>query len=331
MTNSTSDPRPGEFELIAKLFAPLANSPGAFNLADDAAIVSPPDGAELVVTTDALVEGVHFRHDDPPDLIAKKALRVNLSDLAAKGAVPLAYLLVLALPEWPDGAWLESFARGLKEDQTEFSLSLIGGDTTATPGPLTIAITAFGHVPHGTMIRRAGARAGDLVFVSGTIGDAGAGLAVLKGDGALLARTDRDALIFRYRQPMLRAALGQALRGLADAALDVSDGLAADLGHIADVSRVRVRVEALRIPLSTSLRALWGDNLEARVRAAVAGDDYEIAFTAPPQNRPAILEAAAAAGVPVSEIGQVEAGGGVVLVDGGGSDIPVPRKGFVHF
>jgi thiamine-monophosphate kinase len=329
MTSSSSD-KPGEFELIGRLFAPLAvGARGAFGLTDDAAVIVPPAGEELVVTTDALVEGVHFLRGDPASSIAKKSLRVNLSDLAAKGAKPISYLLALSLPDWPDLAWLEAFARGLGEDQHEFGISLIGGDTTRTPGPFTLAITALGSVPRGTMIRRAGAAVGDLVFVSGTIGDAGGGLAILKGDGASISAVARDALIARYREPSPRLSLG--LRGLASAALDVSDGLLADLGHIADMSKVRVVVEASRIPLSNALQALWGDDDKARVLAATSGDDYEIAFTAPESNRSAILKAAMDASVAVTEIGQVEAGEGTVLVDPAGREIAVPRKGYVHF
>jgi thiamine-monophosphate kinase len=314
-------PRLSEFQLIAQMFAPLATAPGAFGLMDDAAIIPACEGADLVVTTDALVEGVHFFANDPPDTVAKKALRVNLSDLAAKGAVPHGYLLALSLPASIDMPWLESFARGLSEDQVEFSLSLLGGDTTATPGPLSIAITAFGHVPAGTIIRRAGAVPGDLVFVSGTIGDGGGGLAVLKGEEA--APSHREPLISRYRLPMPRLALGQALRGIATASLDISDGLLADLGHIAEASGVRIVVEAERIPRSAALAALWGEGMDAIVRAATSGDDYEIAFTAPslPQGMP----------TPVTCVGRVEQGSGLVLLDAQGRDVPVPRAGYRHF
>jgi thiamine-monophosphate kinase len=318
---SRTMPRPSEFQLIAQLFAPLAAAPGAFGLKDDAAIIPARDDTDLVVTTDALVEGVHFFATDPPEMIAKKALRVNLSDLAAKGSVPHGYLLALSLPASIDMPWLDSFARGLGEDQEEFSLSLLGGDTTSTPGPLSIAITAFGHVPTGTMIRRAGARPGDLVFVSGTIGDGGGGLAVLKGEEVTPLR--RDYLISRYRLPTPRVALGQVLRGIATAALDVSDGLLADLGHIAEASGVRVLIDAERIPRSAALAALWGDEMDAVIRAATSGDDYEIAFTAasPPQNTP----------TPVTCIGRVEQGSGVALLDPQGRDVPVPRTGYQHF
>jgi thiamine-monophosphate kinase len=321
MTNSSSD-RPSEFDLIAKFFAPLSKSaPGAFGLRDDAAVIAPPAGHELVVTTDALIEGVHFLRSDPPDTIARKALRVNLSDLAAKGAAPIGYLLAISLPKHVGMPWLESFAHGLGEDQKEFAVSLFGGDTTSTPGPLTLAITAFGSVPLGAMIKRSGANPGDLVFVSGTIGDAGAGL----------HSPQSDYLVSRYRMPTPRLALGCALRGIASASLDVSDGLLADLGHIADVSGVRLSVEAARIPRSPELRGISGEGQDAIVKAATAGDDYEIAFTTPPDMRTTVENAARGSNTAVTEIGRVEQGRGVHLLDPGGNEIPVARPGFVHF
>jgi thiamine-monophosphate kinase len=310
MTSSGS-----EFDLIARFFAPLAVAPGAFGLKDDAAIIAPRAGYDLVVTTDAVVAGVDFLDDDPPATIAKKALRVNLSDLAAKGAEPFAYLLTLALPK-VDAVWLAEFARGLGEDQERFGLNLLGGDMSATPGPLSIAVTAFGHVPLATMIRRLGAVPGDGVFVTGTIGDSGGGLA------------SREGVLFeRYRVPEPPVAFGPSLRVLASAAIDVSDGLLADLGHVADVSGVRIAVEAERIPRSDALRALWGDGIDAIVRAATAGDDYQIAFTAPLAKEAEI----ASVSVQVTRIGTVEQGSGVVLLDAQGREIAVPRKGFVHF
>lgn len=321
--------RPGEFELITQLFAPLSKSaPGAFGLTDDAALLRPPAGHELVVTADALVEGVHFLSYDPPGEIAKKTLRVNLSDLAAKGAEPAGYLLMLMLPNAVSMDWLRAFARGLGEDQREFGIALFGGDTASTPGPLAIAITAFGYVPAGGMIRRAGAKPGDLVFVSGTVGDAGGGLALLRGEGS---GEDVAPLIARYRLPVPRLVLGKSLRGLASAALDVSDGLIADLGHIAEVSKVRIAIDAAAIPRSPALRALWGDDPGAVIRAATSGDDYEIAFTAPAAKREAVLTAAAGAGVEISEIGYVEAGKGVALLDAKGQAMTVGRAGWTHF
>lgn len=328
MTNSSSD-RPSEFALIAELFAPLAQAPGAFGLKDDAAVIAPPAGHELVITTDALVEGVHFLADDPPLFVAKKALRANLSDLAAKGAEGSGYLLTLALPSGVGMKWLTAFAEGLKQDQREFNVSLYGGDTTSTSGPLTIAITAFGFVPKGKMIRRAGAKPDDLVFVSGTIGDAGAGLALLRAPQEI-SHAVTDFLVHRYREPRPRMWLGQALRGIAHAALDVSDGLLADLGHIADVSGIRIEVQAHRLPLSAALQAVWGSDDEARTKAATAGDDYEIAFTVAPRLADDAIKAARDAAA-ITEIGRVVAGQGVALLDAAGREIAVDRKGYTHF
>ncbi|HXM00132.1 MAG TPA: thiamine-phosphate kinase [Rhizomicrobium sp.] len=320
MANSSSKRR-GEFALIGELFAPLAG-PGAYGLTDDAATVALAKGHELVVTTDAVVEGVHFLSDDPPETIGRKALRVNLSDLAAKGAAPLGYLLVLSLPKYIGFDWLKKFAKGLAKDQREFGIALLGGDTTATPGPLTIAITALGTIPKSRMIRRKGAKPGDLVFVSGTIGDAGAALALLKRK----AKEPRS-LIARYRMPVPRLALGLALRDVASAGIDVSDGLLADLGHIADVAGVRITVDVGRLPLSRAFRA-WGGKPTV---AATAGDDYEIAFTAPARKLAAVARAAVSADTPVALIGRVVRGEGVALLDASGREIAVKRRGFTHF
>lgn len=311
-----------EFALIASYFAPLAEDPAALGLKDDACLIPQDASEELVVTSDALIEGVHFFATDPPELIAAKALRVNLSDLAAKGAKPRGYLMALALPRALDEAWLKRFCEGLAADQKAFGVSLLGGDTTATPGPFTIAITALGVVPKGKMIRRSGAHPGDTVFVSGTIGDAGGGLAVLQNGAA------SDYLIGRYRKPTPRLSLGQGLRDIATASLDVSDGLLADLGHIAEVSKVRLVIEADRIPLSSALRALWPGQ-EGIIRAATAGDDYEIAFTARPCE--ALARLSQECDVSVTSIGVVEAGEGVVLLDSQGIVLPVSRPGYVHF
>jgi len=327
MTNSSSE-RPNEFELIAKLFGPLsAQAPGAYSLTDDAAALRVPEGEELVLTADLLSAAIHFRPEDDARSIARKALRTNLSDLAAKGAKPVGYLLSLALPRDWTLPWIEAFAAGLREDQDAFSIALFGGDTTATGGPLTVAITAFGTVPHGTMIRRNGAKPGDLVFVSGTIGDAGAGLAALEGKLPRASASDRAALIDRYLLPQPRVKLGQALRGTATAALDVSDGLLADLGHIAKTSHVRITVSADRIPLSDAARRAGVSIADA----ATSGDDYEIAFTAPASQEADILRCAADCGCPVTEIGRVEEGEGVAMLDSSGREIPVSMKGYRHF
>jgi thiamine-monophosphate kinase len=307
-----------EFELIETLFAPLATSPGAFGLKDDAAVIAPREGHDLVTTTDTIVEGVDFFANDPPDTIARKALRVNLSDLAAKGAEPAAYLLTLMLPEKIDRVFLESFTRGLASDQETFGIALLGGDMSATPGPLTISITAFGYVHTGRLVRRNGARPGDLVFVTGTIGDSGGGLSLLQSN----APNASSRLIERYRVPEPRVAFAPTIRD-ASASIDISDGLLADLGHIADASGVRIIVDAGSIPRSPELIALWGNDAAAIVRAATAGDDYEIAFTAPSLIRDAHT--------PVTCIGRVEQGSGVALIDADGNEIIVLRAGYRHF
>ena len=331
MTSSSSNSRLGEFELIHALFAPLARAlPGALGLNDDVAVLSVPAGDEIVLKSDAVVEGVHFHTSDPPELIAKKALRVNISDFAAKGVRPQAYLLVLALPQWPDMAWLERFAAGLNEDQVEFGVVLAGGDTVGTPGALTIAVMMTGFVPHGALIRREGAAPGDVVYVTGTIGDAGGGLALLKAEAANRAGWE-TTLISRYHLPRPRLAFGHMLRGFASASLDVSDGLVADLSHIAGASRVRIEIVAGRVPLSPELQMFYGEDNSAVIRAASAGDDYEIAFTAAPIHRNSVEKIAARTNTRVTEIGRVVPGEGAALVDAEGNEIAIARKGYTHF
>ncbi len=320
-----------EFDFIRERLAPLSRTlPGARSLTDDAATLAPPRGCELVVTADALVGGVHFRLEDPLDLVARKALRVNLSDLAAKGADPIAYLLSIA---WPKGLALaekERFVAGLAEDQARFGVGLLGGDTTVGPGPLTIAITAFGSAPLGAFVPRSGARPGDAVFVTGTIGDAGLGLRARRGEIGSLDRAELDALEERYLLPEPRLGAARSLRGAASAAIDVSDGLVADAGHIAATSSVRLVLIAEALPLSEAAKAwLAGERDQDAARAALAtmGDDYEVLFTGPQSAGSAV----AASGAAVACIGKVEAGQGVKLLGTGGADIPVGRGGFTHF
>lgn len=314
-----------EFELIATIFAPLAGE-GAFGLKDDAAIIPARPGHDLVVTTDAIAEGTDFFAFDPADSVARKALRVNLSDLAAKGATPHGYLLNIALPPSLGPEWLASFAQGLAQDQQEYGIVLLGGDTARTEGPLSISITAFGFIPQGRMVRRAGARVGDDVYVTGVIGDSGGGLAIFRRERHALTEDQRDALIARYRVPQPPVLFGATqLREFAHAAVDVSDGLIADLGHVAASSGVKMVLDADAIPRSAALRAFWGDEDAALIRAATAGDDYQIAFTADPAHR----QATAGLGV-ATRIGQVVAGQGVDLVRNGHL-LPVTKTGFVHF
>jgi thiamine-monophosphate kinase len=301
-----------EFGIIARFFAPLAVTPGAFGLKDDAAIIPARPGFDLVVTTDQIAAGTDFFAEDPPGTVAKKALRVNLSDLAAKGARPEYYLLNLSLPRSVREAWLAEFAHGLLEDQRQFGISLLGGDTSATEGPLSISITAMGFVPSGRMVKRSGAKAGDAVYVTGTIGDSAGGLALLKGEGASLSETDRAYLVGRYRVPQPPVTFGYALGDIAHAGVDVSDGLIADLGHLALASCVGIVVEGERVPLSPALKNLWG-------RAVAAGDDYQIAFTAPP-----------GLSGPFACIGQVRAGESVGLRVNG-EEVVVPQPGYRHF
>lgn len=317
----------GEFDFIARRLRPLAaGAPGALDLLDDAALLDPPPGAELVLTKDAMVAGVHFLSDDPPARVAQKLLRVNLSDLAAMGAAPLGYLLALARAKDTGEEWLAGFCAGLAADQAEFGIHLLGGDTVSTAGPLTLSLTALGAVPKGTALRRSTARMGDEVWVSGTLGDGALGLKVLQGE--LEVPTAAGAFLSgRYRLPQPRLALGQALRGVASAALDVSDGLLADLGHILETSGVGAEVRADALPLSAAARALP----EARAAALAGGDDYELLFTAPVERRAQIEAIARELALPLTCIGRIEAAGGLRLLDEEGREIPVARTGWQHF
>ncbi len=322
---------PGEFELIRRYFAPLAGGfPGAFGLRDDAAVIAPSGGHELVMTADALIDGVHFLPDDPPDLVARKALRVNLSDLAAKGARPRAYLLVVCFPRTVTEPWIASFARGLTKDQREFEIHLLGGDTCATPGPLTISITAIGEVTEGAMLRRGGAKAGHELWVTGTLGDGALGFAVRRNALAGAGPKDRKFFTERYRLPQPRVALGHRLVGAASAAMDISDGLVQDLGHICATSKVGAIVEAASLPLSPPARRTLEREPARLADVLGGGDDYEILFTAPPALAPTIADFGAAAGVPVTRIGRMVAGTGVSVTDAAGQPIPVSRGGFTH-
>jgi len=322
----------GEDSLIAHYFRPLATDPGAFGLIDDAALLKHSDN-DIVVTTDAIVEGVHFLPDDPPDTIARKALRVNLSDIAAKGAEPAGFVLTLALREAKD-EWLAPFARALGEDAASFGCPLLGGDTVSTSGPLMISVTAFGRVPPGKMIHRDGAKVGDSIVVTGTIGDAALGLRLLKGDveGNMLDASSRDFLIRRYRVPQPRNAFAATIRDHASAAMDISDGLAGDLAKLCAASGKSAHIDLGAVPLSKSARAMLHAGVTDLATLVSGGDDYEVLCTIP-ENRWDSFEAASrTAGVPVTSIGRIVGGNTLPrFLDASGLPIALKRLSYSHF
>jgi thiamine-monophosphate kinase len=327
-------PASGEDSLIARYFRPLAIDPGAFGLSDDAAVLKAL-GQDIIVTTDAIVEGVHFLPDDPPQTIAKKALRVNLSDLAAKGATPAGFVLTLALRK-VDESWLAAFARGLGEDTSAFTCPLLGGDTVSTPGPLMISITAFGRVPEGRMIHRSGARPGDHVVVTGTIGDAALGLDILRKGRVATAlandTTSRDMLVGRYRMPEPRNALASAIRAHAHAAMDVSDGLAGDLAKLCAASTVSATIELAAIPLSKGASTALKAGAVTLSEIVSGGDDYEILCTVAPDALKPFVEAARTSGVAVNRIGTIVAGKAAPkFLNAKGAELALTRRSYSHF
>ncbi|MEM8773212.1 MAG: thiamine-phosphate kinase [Pseudomonadota bacterium] len=323
-----------EFDIIREIFAPLsAKAANAFGLQDDAALVS---GGPYVFTKDVLVAGVHFRAKDPLDLVARKLIRVNLSDLAAKGAKPIGYFLGCVWPTGTDRDAIELFARGLKEDQEEFGVALYGGDTTGhrlKSGPLTLSATFFGKPPRQALTLRSGAQAGDDLYVTGAIGDAGLGLKSLSKD-EIFTTVDKASLSARYHLPTPRLSMGAAIAGLATAAIDVSDGLIADAGHLARASGLKVEIDAVSIPRS-SAAGEWVARQQNRWKAlsalAAFGDDYEILFSAPSTMRRSVTVAANAARTDVSRIGVVKKGEGVSLLDENGREIEIMSAGYDHF
>ena len=321
----------GEDRLIARFFKPLATAPGALALTDDAAFVTPPPDCDLVLTTDMIVGGVHFLVDDPAELIARKAMRVNLSDLAAKGAKPLGFLVSLALPPGIDESWLAGFAAGLQADADAYRCPLYGGDTTRTPGPVTVSVTMAGTVPSGTMVKRAGAKPGDKVYVTGTIGDAALGLVVQKDAGRPVSDAARKHLIDRYRLPQPRNALAEAVRAHASAAMDISDGLAGDLAKLCRVSGVAARIETVRVPFSDAARELMATDAALLETAITGGDDYEIVCAVPPEKISSFESAAATARVPVTAIGEVASGHGLDMRGPDGAPLALRRTSFSHF
>ena len=322
----------GEFQLIEDYFAPLAG-PAGLGLRDDAALLTPSPDCQIVATADALVAGVHFFAEDAPDLIARKALRVNLSDLAAMGARPLGYLLTAAWPAPPEASWIAGFVAGLAADQEAFEIPLLGGDTTGTPGPLTLSVTALGEVASGRALRRDQARPGDRIYLSGSLGDGALGLALQQGKLEGLSDRHRAALIARYRLPQPRIGLGRALseRGLARVAIDLSDGLAADLGHVLAASGVAGEIDGQSLPLSEAARAALALSPESLTLILSGGDDYELLFTAPAEQASAIAALAEALGLALTPIGEIKAGQGLTIRDRAGRPIELKDAGWTHF
>jgi len=316
----------GEFELIRRYFAAAPCAQGgegvARGIGDDCALLELAAGEQLAISTDTLVAGVHFPDPCEPFLLGQRALAVAASDLAAMGATPIGFTLALTLPQ-AEPAWLQAFARGLDAMAQGCALALIGGDTTR--GPLSLTLTVFGRVPRGQALTRGGARPGDLLCVGGPLGDGAGALQLVLGRRQAAAEI-AEPLLARFWSPQPQLALGQALRGKATAALDVSDGLLADCGHIATASGVALLVEQERLPLSPALRALL-DEADARACALGGGDDYVLAFTLPPAQLPALQNA----GWPIQVIGRVEAGQGVRLLDAHGRTLTPPARGYQHF
>jgi thiamine-monophosphate kinase len=329
--SSDDDKLSGEDRLIARYFKPIATHPGALGLSDDAAFIKPPPGCDLVLKTDAIIGGVHFFAEDAARDVARKALRVNLSDLAAKGARPIGFLLSLALPKEIGDDWLGGFAQGLRDDAVQFGCPLFGGDTDRTPGPITVSIAMFGSVPEGTMVRRAGAQAGDRVFVSGTIGDAALGLVLRKGAPWTLSDAQRQHLLSRYLLPQPRNALAEAVRAHASAAMDVSDGLAGDFAKLCRASKVAAEIEVARVPLSEAAKAVLAAEPALLETALTGGDDFEIVCTVPAGKAASFRAAAQAAKVAVTEIGEIKAGEGARFVGAAGQALAFKRASFSHF
>jgi len=323
-----------EDRLIARYFRPLATAAGAFGLIDDAAALTPPPGCDLVLTTDGVIAGVHFFPDDPPEMVSRKVLRQNLSDLAAKGARPLGFLLSVALPTGSGEAWLAAFAAGLAEDAAHYGCPLYGGDTDHTPGPISVSIFAFGAVPRGKMVHRSTARSGDCIVVTGTIGDSAIGLK-LRGDRTLarrwgLAAAAAAELEDRYLLPRPRNALADAILQYASAAIDVSDGVAGDLAKLCRASSVAADIDVARMPLSDAARAAIAAEPALLETALTGGDDYEIVLTLAPQKLTAFRAAAEAAGVATTEIGRMQAGEGMRFLQDG-KTLTFTRASYSHF
>lgn len=322
-----------EFGLIDQYLKPLSRGfAGSLSLTDDAAVFAPPSGRELVVTTDAISKGVHFIGNEDAALIARKLLRTNLSDLAAMGAAPLCYFLNLMLPHETRADWVARFALGLREDQDMFGIHLAGGDTISTQGTLSLSVTAMGSVTAGSALKRGKARAGDIIYVSGTLGDSALGLAFIqKKLHYTISEEHRRFFENRYYLPQPRLLLGQKLIGIARAAMDISDGLVQDLEHLCKASEVSAAVERHTIPLSAPAQALVQHEPNLWDYPLTGGDDYELLFTAPENKAKEIEALARDLQLPLTAIGKITSRGGVQVVDEQGRWLPFHHKGFQHF
>jgi thiamine-monophosphate kinase len=329
-----NSPESAEDRLIARYFRPLAKHPGALGLVDDAAVITPPPGCDVVLKTDGVIVGVHAFPDDRPENIGRKALRMNLSDLAAKGATPIGFLLSVALPSTIDEAWLAAFAAGLGEDAERYGCPLLGGDTDRTPGPTSVSVAAIGAVPHGKMVRRSTAKAGDAIVVTGTIGDAALGVLLRKDESLAKRWRLSDAMSAhlkqRYLLPEPRNALAEAVLHNASAAMDVSDGLAGDLAKLCRASSVAAEIDVARVPLSDAVRAAVAADPAVMETALSGGDDYEIVLTLAPDKFAALRTAAHQAGVAVTEIGRMTAGEGARFLHEG-KTLSFARPSYSHF
>lgn len=326
----------GEDDLIARYFRPLATAAGAARLLDDAASLTPPEGSDIVLTCDTVTAGVHFFEDDPPEAIAQKALRVNLSDLAAKGAVAEGYLLSLALPDGWTADWMKAFAGGLAADQKTYGVSLYGGDTTRTSGPLSVTVTAFGFVPEGTIVRRTGAKAGHAIYVSGTIGDAALGLQLRKASSLAadwkLEKAERGHLLRRYLLPQPRLALASAVLEYSSASMDISDGLLGDLWRLCEASGVGAAIAVENVPLSSGAAKALHTDIEAMRHVLTGGDDYEILAIVAHENKSAYEAAARKTDSPVTCIGEIVGGfPGRIRVTHDGHVLNIPPDMYRHF
>jgi thiamine-monophosphate kinase len=321
---------PDELSIIDRYFRPLAGQ-GAFDLRDDAGALTVPPGQDLVVTSDMVACSVHFLPGDPSATIAQKALRVNLSDLAGKGAKPLAYVLSLGVSSDIDDKWLGGFAEGLRADQRRFGIGLLGGDTISVLHGPVVSITAFGLVASGRMVHRFGGKPGDELYVSGTIGAAAAGLALLKGEAgawSALPEQEREALVQRYRVPEPRTGLAAALTEFASAAMDISDGLVGDCDKLCAASGCSAMIEAWNVPLPAGLSGTRDSALMARL--ITAGDDFEILAAVPSKKAADFRKRADEAGIPVARIGVLTDPSGAPQVLFEGTLLDLPRRAYVH-